>query len=144
MNYYRMMTMGIEKLGERVRGLRELRWRSQQKFAEYVEQEFGSTMHQTTLSGIERGEKYPSLDNLALLARALDTNTDFLLGLTEDDRPVSQLDDQVVVTVEDPEERKELQDALDMLMRASKDDKQYILGLVRRLAPKKPRIIGDE
>lgn len=138
------MTSSIQNLGERVRKLRKERWRSQEKFVKYIQQEFDEAIHQTTLSGIERGEKYPSLDNLALLAVALDTNSDYLLGMTTDDRPVSQLDDQVIVTVEDPQERKELQEALDMLTRATKEDKQYILGLVRRLAPKKPRIIGGE
>lgn len=140
----RIMTTGLEKLGSKVRTLRKSRWRSQEKFVQYMEEMFGSSIHQTSLSAIELGEKYPTVENLALLARALETNTDYLLGLTDDDRPHSQLDDQVIVTVEDPVERRMLQDALEMLAKASPDDKEYIVGLIRRLAPKKPRIIGDE
>jgi hypothetical protein len=84
------------------------------------------------------------VETLALLARALETNADYLLGLTDDERPHGQLDDQVVVTVVDPVDRKMMQEAIEMLARASKDDKEYIVSLIRRLSPKKPRIIGDE
>jgi transcriptional regulator with XRE-family HTH domain len=139
-----IMTNGLEKLGEKVRCLREVGWRSQEKFVTHLKDAFGVSLHQTSLSAIERGEKFPSVETLALLARALETNADYLLGLTDDERPHGQLDDQVVVTVVDPVDRKMMQEAIEMLARASKDDKEYIVSLIRRLSPKKPRIIGDE
>lgn len=139
-----IMTIGIEGLGKRVQDLRKIRWRSQERFSEYMQEVFGMSLHQTSLSAIERGEKFPTVENLALLARALETNADFLLGLTNDDRPHGDLDDQVVVTIDDPKERAMIQDAVEMLVRSSADDKAYIVSLIRRLAPKKPRIIGGE
>jgi transcriptional regulator with XRE-family HTH domain len=101
---------------------------------------------QSHISNMEKskGEKLPSVEVLRALAIALETNTDYLLGLTDDDRPHGQLDDQVVVTVEDPDERRIIQEATEALVRATKEDKDYIVGLIRRLSPKPPRIIGDE
>lgn len=144
MIHFEIMTIGIENLGQKIHDLRKSRWRSQKKFSDYLQEVFGMSIHQTTLSSFERGEKSPSVENLALLARALETNTDYLLGLTDDDRPHGMLDDQVVVTVDDPKERAELQEAVEMLVRASTEDKEQIVRLIRRLVPKKPRIIGDE
>lgn len=139
-----IMTTSIDGMGDKLRKLREPRWTSQQKFLDFVEETYGMSIHQTSLSAFERGDKRPSVETLTILAQALETNTDYLLGLTDDDKPHGKLDDQVVVTVEDANERVMLQDALEMLVRATKEDKEYIIGLIRRLSPKKPRIIGGE
>ena len=56
----------IEKqFGERVKELRLSRGLSQEKLA------FKSGMHRTYLGGIERGERNPSLKNVATIAKAL-------------------------------------------------------------------------
>jgi transcriptional regulator with XRE-family HTH domain len=144
MIHFEIMTNGLRSLGEKVYDLRKAGWRSQEAFAKYLEEKFGESLHQTTISAIERGEKDPSIETLALLARALETNTDYLLGLTDDDRPHGQMDDQVVATIEDAEERRMVQETVDLMAQAGKDEKEYIAALVRRLIPKPPRIIGSE
>lgn len=56
----------IEKqFGERLRELRLARGLSQEKLA------FKSGMHRTYLGSIERGERNPSLKNIAAIAKAL-------------------------------------------------------------------------
>jgi len=58
--------MTIEKqFGERVRALRLAIGLSQEELA------FKSGMHRTYLGGIERGERNPSLKNIAAIAKAL-------------------------------------------------------------------------
>jgi len=57
----------IEKqFGERVRKLRLARSLSQEELA------FKSGVHRTYLGSIERGERNPSLKNIAAIAKALD------------------------------------------------------------------------
>jgi len=58
--------MAVEKqFGERVRALRLAIGLSQEELA------FKSGMHRTYLGGIERGERNPSLRNIAAIAKAL-------------------------------------------------------------------------
>ena len=54
-----------QKFGERVRRLRQARRLSQEKLADI------SNIHRTYLGGIERGERNPSLKNIAQIAKAL-------------------------------------------------------------------------
>jgi len=54
-----------QQFGERVRRLRQTRRLSQEKLA------FISNMHRTYLGGIERGERNPSLKNIAAIAKTL-------------------------------------------------------------------------
>lgn len=54
-----------QKFGERVRRLRQARRLSQEKLADI------SNIHRTYLGGIERGERNPSLKNIAKIAKAL-------------------------------------------------------------------------
>ena len=59
----------IEKqFGERVRELRLARGLSQEGLA------FKSGIHRTYLGGVERGERNPSLKNIAAIAKALGVN----------------------------------------------------------------------
>jgi len=56
----------IEKqLGKRVRRFRETQKLSQEELA------YRASVHRTYLGGIERGERNPSLKNLAAIAKAL-------------------------------------------------------------------------
>ncbi len=54
-----------ERFGERVRKLRQSKGLSQEELA------FKAGMHRTYLGGIERGERNPSLRNIAAIAKAL-------------------------------------------------------------------------
>lgn len=140
------MTSGIDTIGERVKQLRDRAGLSQGGLAQLVAREANETdYHQTAISAIERGTKRPSVQVLAALAKILNTNTDYLLGLTDDEKPASDLEDQVVVGVHDQEERRLLQETVDLLSGKSRDEQRYIVDLVRRLmGSTKPRIIGGE
>ena len=54
-----------QKFGERMRKLRQAKGLSQEELA------FKSGVHRTYLGGIERGERNPSLKNIAAIAKAL-------------------------------------------------------------------------
>lgn len=56
-----------KKFGKRVRVLRRAKGLSQEELA------FRAGVHRTYLGGIERGERNPSLKNIAAIAKALDT-----------------------------------------------------------------------
>jgi len=67
----------VEKqFGERVREIRQAKGLSQEDLA------FKSRVHRTYLGGIERGERNPSLKNIAAIAKALGVTLSelFLLG----------------------------------------------------------------
>lgn len=138
----------ISVMGIRLRELRKAIGLSQIELSQAVRDMVGGNQKgtQSHISNLENptSDKLPSVQVLRALAIILGTNTDYLLGLTDDDRPHGQLDDQVVMTVEDPQERTVIQEAMEALRRAPKEDKDYIVGLIRRLSPKPPRIIGDE
>lgn len=70
----------IEKsFGQRIKQLRRQRGLSQEELA------FRSGVHRTYLGGIERGERNPSLRNIAAVARALDISLSelFLFKVTK-------------------------------------------------------------
>ncbi len=74
----------IEKqFGEKVRKLRLARNLSQEELA------FKSGVHRTYLGGIERGERNPSLKNIAAIAKALNVTLVQLFSL---DDPKSEAD----------------------------------------------------
>lgn len=139
---------GIDIFAERLRGLRKEMGFSQLELAKKVKEYLNddSPSYQSFIGNMEDLEKraMPSVQVLRALALILQTNTDHLLGLTDDGRPTGDMDDQVVVVVDDPEERKIVQEIAELMARATPDEKEYISGLVRKLLPKKPRIIGDE
>ena len=67
----------IEKqLGARVRELRLMRNLSQEELA------FRAGVHRTYLGGVERGERNPSLKNIAAIAKALDVTLTELFSFT--------------------------------------------------------------
>lgn len=126
--------MSIENLGKRVRELRDRAEWNQGGLAALVAKEIGETeCHQTTISAIERGTRYPSVQMLAALAIVLRTNTDYLLGLTDDAKPASDLEDQVVVGVHDPAKREVLQTTIDLLAERRIEEQRYILELIRKV-----------
>lgn len=66
----------IEKqFGKRIRQLREAQGLSQEELA------YRAGVHRTYLGGIERGERNPSLKNIAAIARALNIKLPDLLNI---------------------------------------------------------------
>ena len=60
------MSVIQKQFGQRIKDLRLARGLSQEEVA------FRAGMHRTYFGGIERGERNPSLKNIAAIARALD------------------------------------------------------------------------
>lgn len=143
----RDMNGTFEVFGGRVKLLRDRCEMTQTQLAEAMAASpFRVQVKQSTLSGYENssGDEMPSVPVLAALAYVLETNADYLLGLTDDDRPASDLDDQVVVAVTDPLERSAIQEIVDALVKAPPEDKKFLTEMIRRVLPKPLRIIGKE
>ena len=68
-------------LFKRIRDLREDRDIPQRKMAEYLQ------IHQTTYSDYEIGNLNVPVDVLIKLAKYYDTSIDYLVGLTDNDKP---------------------------------------------------------
>lgn len=136
------MSNTFEDFGIRLKILRERQGLTQVKLAEALAgSPFGVRVKQSTLSGYESsgGNELPSVPVLAALAYVLETNADYLLGLTDDDRPASDLDDQVIASVADPVERETIQEILDALVRAPVEDRHFLAKMIRRILPAPPR-----
>ena len=95
----------ISKFGGRLREMRERAGMSQEELSQAIwdmlrANKKGSQSH---ISNIEnsKGDKMPSVQVLRALALILGTNTDYLLGLTDNWRPLGDINDEVVVTIED-------------------------------------------
>lgn len=143
------MSTGINIVPERLIQKRDELGLSQQGLAVLVAKHTGRrTFEQSNISGYERGTKTPSLPIFRALAKILDTNMEWLAGETDDDKPSSDLEDQVIIGVENPAEREMLQEMMDLLADASGEERRYVAGLVRRLLTPatlpRPRIVGDE
>ncbi len=136
----------LADLGEKIKRKRKDRGMTQSELVERLNQ---SRYHpditgQSHISNIENadGDKLPSVRMLAALAEVLETNTDYLLGLTNDDKPASDLEDQVVVGVPNRATREAIQELAELMVSRPREDQEFILNVVRRLIPKPPRIIG--
>lgn len=137
------MTDSIRLDTERVTSKRKSIFGSQPKLIEAWKKRFGSAPHQTQISKVELGTKGMSIERVGQLAELLETNVDYLIGRSDDDKPVSDLEDQVVFSVQTELERKLLDTIGREFLQLAEVDQQTVLELVKRL-PKKPRIIGDE
>ena len=71
------MKMIEKQFGKRVRELRLARNLSQEGLA------FKARMHRTYMGGIERGERNPSLKNIAAIAKALDVTLSQLFSFED-------------------------------------------------------------
>lgn len=139
---YTSMTQSIENLTQtisaRLKNLIDSRWEGSQDDLATV-----LGIHQTHVSALKRGTKLPSVPLLVSLVKVLDSNLDYVVGLTDDDKPASDLEDQVVVGVRDPEERQLLQNILDLVQAMPRQEQGFVLEVISRLANQnKPRIIG--
>ena len=69
---------------ERLKKLRESKGYSQKELGTI------SGVDASLISRYEQGERTPTVDNLTSLAKALETTTDYLLGLTDNPLPCSK------------------------------------------------------
>jgi len=120
------MTTSITLQPERLVDKRKAANLSQEGLAALVRKRLGDpTFHQTNISGYERGTKTPSLPVFRALAQVLETNMEWLAGETDDDKPSSDLEDQVVVGIEEPEDRAMIQEMMNLLASANSDERRY-------------------
>lgn len=142
------LDVSLAKFGTRLREMRERAGMSQEELSQAVSKMVGGKFkgRQSHISNLEKshGDKLPSVQVLRAMAVILGTNTDYLLGLTDNWRPLGDINDEVVVTIEDDGERRMIQEMAEALADATSEDKRYIAALVMRILPKPPRIIGDD
>jgi len=98
---------------ENLRIIREKRGYSQLKVAMRI------NTSQEQISRFENGDREPSLKTLKELTRYLDTNTDYLIGITSDDRSVRERDI--------PNLTKEETQILNLYHKLAEEDKQKML-----------------
>jgi transcriptional regulator with XRE-family HTH domain len=131
-----------ETFSERLRDARLKRFRTQipaiaevnrQLSVMYTEGEENRTISQPYYSELENGVKMPSARILPALALAFETNVSYLLGMTDDPNPASDLEDQVTIGVSDDQERHRLQQILENLRNVSANDQMLILAFTRKM-----------
>lgn len=81
---------------------------------------------------------------LAKIAAALGCSIEYLLGMTDSPAPVDSREDRVYATIADAQQRRMVQEIIEEIAQLSDTDRQFAIDMIRRLTPKKPRIIGDE
>lgn len=79
--------MQSEKFGDRVRLLRKKLSYTQKSLAEHVD------IPKSTLAGYENNIRKPKFETLEKLAEALNTSTDYLIGMTNDPQPAKPTKD---------------------------------------------------
>lgn len=134
---------GIEEIGMKVKFLREELGYTQAQLAEEVgKSPFGITIVQGQIGNIESGDgkNLPSARLLGALAFALDTSTDFLCGLTNDEMSRSDREGQVVKDVKDENVRLSLQAICNYVVESgmSADDLDLLLILAQRISSSQP------
>lgn len=126
-------------VGKKLRHLVDTRWeKSQEELAARLD------VHQTHVSAMLRGVKMPSLALARKIAVVLDSNVDFIIGLTDDDKPFGDLEDQVVVTVDDPDRRAKVQAVAEALRQMSSQDVELVSSLVERIKTGQPKMASRE
>lgn len=101
---------------------------------------------QAYISGIERDKiTNPTLEVVEGLAAALGVSPAYLLNLSDNPlgREQTTGDDQVVLDVRSPEERRLVVDAVEELQSLSDEDQRLALGIIRQIRRSRDaRIIG--
>ena len=85
---------------------------------------YSISVRQSPISGIENGDSKPSLDMLVGLVYSLDTNADYLLGLTDDPRPVGLMAKTVAKVVNDDAQRAILREIVARITALPPDSRQ--------------------
>lgn len=127
------MTESIRLNPERVKKKRIEIFGSQPKLVKAWSERFGDAPHQTHISKVERGIKGLSLEKVGQLAELLETNIDYLILRSDDDKPASDLEDQVVFTVYTEKEKRLLKEIGEEYLTLSDADQQLVLDFVSRL-----------
>lgn len=94
---------------------------------------YGVSVRQSHISGIENGDSNPSVEMLMGLVYSLNTNADYLLGLTDDPRSVDLLAKTVAKVVNDDAERAILREIVARVTALSLEDQMYANDLLARL-----------
>lgn len=123
--------------GDRLRSLRNGLEISQTQLAERVNAtQYKPDILQSRISVLENstGKDLPSVQLLLALCEVLETNPGFLLGLTDEEGPYPDREDQVLKTVEDPKLRQMLQEICNLGVKMSHKDVDLIWQMTRRIA----------
>ncbi len=135
----------MQETAERLRQRREYIGQSQGQVAQY------EGISQTYISALESGRNSPPVwPLLANLARRYRTSTDYLLGLTDDPRPVVQeeralREEYVTYEVTQTGIREQVQRAVALFVGLDEADRAFVLEMLELVGKKnQPRIIGDE
>lgn len=121
------MTDTLDEFAKRLKKRRTEEEYSQAGLAEKV------GVGQSQIGNFESGKSLPSFDVLVKLVKTLDTNADYLLGLTNDDKPASDLEDQIVVGVPDAKSRAVLQGIMDLMAKQPYDEQRVAYDMLRRM-----------
>lgn len=134
----------MNSTGKRIKILRGEKGWNQGDFIQELSR-LGSDIKQSSMSQIENDINYPSMDLMINIVKALDTTADYLLLLSDDPFPPHTTETQLVVEAKSSEERKVLEEILELIADYSLDDQRNILDMLRFIVKdKKPRIIGGE
>jgi transcriptional regulator with XRE-family HTH domain len=117
---------------ERVQTLRKQHRWSQARLAREMTA-LGAPTAASHISALEGGHKGLGANKIAALAAALSTNTNYLLGLSDDPSPVPNLNERVSVTVQDPVARRHIQSAITLMATQPAANIAYAADLLGRL-----------
>ena len=91
------IVIDTEKFGERLRKMREIRGYTREALAELLD------VHWTYVEKLEKGKRYPSFAMLVKLLTILEVSADYLLGLTDNPQPHSDLPEMIKEKLEECE-----------------------------------------
>lgn len=130
------MAEDIAKIGMRIAGLRNDLGLTQADLARMVNETiFKPNVSQSQIANIEtgKGKHLPSTRLLGGMAQALRTSTDYILGLTNDQSAYADEQDQVVVSVDDPDRRAKIQAVAELLRKMPDADISLVGQLIERI-----------
>lgn len=119
-------------LGRRVYDLRKAAGMSQHDLVNKLAT-YGIHVRQSHISGVENGGSNPSVEMLVGLVCALNTNADYLLGLTDDPCSVDVMAKTVAKVVNDDAQRAVLREIVARVSALSLEDQLYVNDLLARL-----------
>lgn len=94
---------------------------------------YGINVRQSHISGVENGESKPSVEMLVGLVYSLNTNADYLLGLTDDPRSIDLMAKTVAKVVNDDAQRAVLREVVARVSALSPENQIYANDLLARL-----------
>jgi transcriptional regulator with XRE-family HTH domain len=94
---------------------------------------YGINVRQSHISGVENGESKPSVEMLVGLVYSLNTNADYLLGLTDDPRSIDLMAKTVAKVVNDDAQRAVLREVVARVSALSPENQVYANELLARL-----------